>query len=211
MVNEMKKVHWNDIDLLELDQRFRTTFINSISGCKSVCLVGTKSNSNLSNLAIFSSLVHIGANPPLLGLIFRPDSVERHTLENIYETNSFTINAVSASFVEAAHQTSARYARDVSEFDAVGLTEHYNANFFAPFVAESPVQLAMELQESIAIESNGTTLVIGKILHVFFPENALDTDGFLDTSKTAAVSCVGLDAYYSIQPIGRFPYAKPKQ
>ncbi|MFN6039875.1 MAG: flavin oxidoreductase, partial [Bacteroidota bacterium] len=70
-------------DILSFEQRYRATFINSIGGFKSVALIGTKNSSGQTNLAIFNSLVHIGANPPLLGFIVRPDSVERHTLENI--------------------------------------------------------------------------------------------------------------------------------
>ena len=94
MVGEINQRHWQESDLADLEQRYRGTFINSIGGFKSVCLVGTKNPSNQTNLAIFSSLVHIGANPPLVGLVFRPDSVERHTLENILETGFYTINNI---------------------------------------------------------------------------------------------------------------------
>ena len=51
------------------------------------------------NLAIFSQIFHIGANPPLVGILVRPDSVDRHTLRNIRETSWFTINHIQESFV----------------------------------------------------------------------------------------------------------------
>ena len=55
----------------QMTQRYRATFINSLGGFKSVVLIGTKDKNGQENLSIVSSLFHIGANPPLCGLIFR--------------------------------------------------------------------------------------------------------------------------------------------
>lgn len=208
MVGEIKQNHWQESDLVALEHRFRGTFINSIGGFKSVCLVGTKNQENQTNLAIFSSLMHIGANPPLVGLVFRPDSVERHTLENILESGFYTINNICADFVPNAHQTAARYHRDTSEFENCGLTEVFKSAFFAPFVNESTIQMGVEFKQSIPISSNGTILVIGQIKHVYFPENCLQKDGFLDLNLAGSITCAGLDAYYTTEPIGRYTYAK---
>ena len=81
-------------DLMNMEQRKRANLINSIGGFKSVCLIGTTNNENQNNLAIFNSIVHIGANPPLIGFFVRPDSVERHTLANILNTEYYTINHI---------------------------------------------------------------------------------------------------------------------
>ena len=105
----MTKKHFSYSEIMNFDQRYRATFINSLGGFKSVNLIGTRSESGLSNLAIFSSIVHIGANPPLVGFIVRPDSAERHTLENILETSYYTLNHINESIVINSHQTSARY------------------------------------------------------------------------------------------------------
>ena len=93
----------------QLEQRFKVQFFNSVVGFKNVCLIGTQNKKGILNLAIFNSLVHIGSNPPLLGVIFRPDSVARHTYENILNSKEFTINLISEDDIAAAHQTSARY------------------------------------------------------------------------------------------------------
>ena len=82
------------IDSLEV--RYRATLINSLTGVRPAVLVGTRSGSGNNNLAIFNSLVHIGADPPLNGLLFRPATVERHTLNNILETGNYTLNFVAA-------------------------------------------------------------------------------------------------------------------
>jgi flavin reductase (DIM6/NTAB) family NADH-FMN oxidoreductase RutF len=84
------------VQLMEMEQRKRAQFINSISGFRSVALIGTTDTNGQTNLAIFSSIVHIGSNPPLLSFIMRPDSVERHTLTNILETGFYTINHINA-------------------------------------------------------------------------------------------------------------------
>jgi flavin reductase (DIM6/NTAB) family NADH-FMN oxidoreductase RutF len=83
----MQTSYFSSSDIMSFEKRYRAAFINSLGGFKSVCLIGTINNIKQSNLAIFNSIVHIGANPPLIGFVVRPDSVERHTLENILETS----------------------------------------------------------------------------------------------------------------------------
>jgi hypothetical protein len=96
----MQQRYFSLVDLMALEQRYRAAFVNSLSGFKSVCLIGTKNPSQQTNLAIFNSLVHIGANPPYIGFISRPDSVDRHTLSNIKETGLYTINHIREDFYE---------------------------------------------------------------------------------------------------------------
>ena len=117
------KIQITASDLIQMEQRKRAHLINSVGGFKSVCLIGTVDLIGQTNLAIFSSIVHIGANPPLISFIMRPDSVERHTLANILETGSYTINHLNTSIYKQAHQTSARYPKELSEFDATGLNQ----------------------------------------------------------------------------------------
>ena len=62
-------LNFNSEDLMALEKHKRAHFINSLGGFKSVSLVGTSDKEGNSNLAVFSSIFHIGANPPLIGLI----------------------------------------------------------------------------------------------------------------------------------------------
>ncbi len=202
--------HITDKELDQMEQRFRASFINSITGFKSVVLIGTKNKVNQENLAIFNSIVHLGSNPALIGMIIRPDSVERHTLENIEETGFYTINHILESFVEQAHHTSARYPRNISEFEASGLTPLYRDDFFAPYVKESNVQIGMEFKTKINISINNTLMVIGQIKSVSLPEKAISTDGYIDLEITKTITNSGLDAYHRTERIARLPYAKPR-
>jgi flavin reductase (DIM6/NTAB) family NADH-FMN oxidoreductase RutF len=197
----------NDIE--QLEQRYRTAFINSLAGFRQAVLVGTKSLEGNSNLAIFNSLIHLGANPALFGLINRPDSVQRDTLQNIKDTKAYTLNFVKASDYQKAHQTSARYDKGVSEFNKVGFNELYKNSTKAPFVAEAIVQIAMQLEDIVPITINGTILIIGSIQTVEISDELVGEDGFVHLSTAETLVSQGLDAYFTTSIIGRLAYAKP--
>ena len=192
-----------------MEQRKRAQLINSISGFRSVALIGTIDTDGQTNLAIFNSIVHIGSNPPLLGFIMRPDSVERHTLTNIMETGYYTINHINSSMYEQAHQTSARYPKTMSEFDATQLTPLFKEGFVAPFVNESHIQIGMEFKERIPISINQTSMIIGEIKWIHYPDHCLLEDGFLDIEKAGSITSTGQDSYHTTQLLQRLEYAKP--
>ena len=196
-------------EIENFEKIYRTSFINSLAGFRQAVLVGTKSSRGAANLAIFNSLIHLGAHPALFGLISRPDSVARHTLENILETNEYTLNYVRKNDYEKAHQTSARYDMDVNEFNEVGLNEQYTLGYRAPFVAEAVVKIAMKLEDKISIPLNGTILLVGSIVHLELDSNLVGLDGYVDLSAAEVLISQGLDAYFTVNPIGRLPYAKP--
>lgn len=201
--------HITHEQIMNMEKQERVHFANSLGGFKSVGLIGTQNNNNQTNLAIVDSILHIGSNPPLFGMVFRPGVVARHTLENILETGFYTINHINEKIHKQAHQTSARYDKDCSEFDVTGLTPEYKNNFFAPFVKESNVQLALEFKEKITLSINNTVLIIGEIKDVYFPEDCLQKDGFLDIEKAESITCSGLDSYHKTTQISRLSYAKP--
>jgi flavin reductase (DIM6/NTAB) family NADH-FMN oxidoreductase RutF len=194
-------------EIESLDQRYRTAFINSLAGFRQAVLVGTISKEGKPNVAIFNSLIHLGAHPPLFGLMSRPDTVQRDTLQNILDTKSYTLNFVHHNYVEKAHQTSARYL--VPEFEAVGLSEDYQGTSQAPFVAEAAVKIAMKFEEKIDIKLNGTVMVIGSIQQVILADEMVKPDGFVDLSAAGILVSCGLDAYFKTEKIGRYAYAKP--
>lgn len=200
------QINYDELMLMEPEKRAQ--LINSLGGFKSVCLIGTSDGLGNSNLAIFSSLIHIGANPPLVGFISRPCSVERHTLSNILETGFYTINHLNESIYKQAHQTAARYFKNKSEFKEVHLTPEYKNNFKAPFVKESNIQVGVQFKEHIDLTINNTVLVIGKIVQLYFPVNCIAEDGYLDIEKAGTISCSGLDSYHTTRRLERLSYAK---
>ena len=200
---------FNADDISKWDRFYRAHFINSLSGFKSASLIATCDASGKPNLAIFSNIVHIGADPGLIGFINRPKAAAPHTIENIESGKFYTINLITEEMVEKAHQTSAKYDADINEFEAVGLTPEWHESCPVPFVKESPVKYSMELKTIIPIELNGTFLVIGQLKEVVLPENILNEDGFIFLEKSGIITSLGIDSYYKTEKIGRYTYAKP--
>ena len=200
--------HYNINEIKSWDRFYRTNFINSLQGFKPVSLIGTVNKSGQPNVAVFSNIIHLGADPALIGFINRPLEAAPHTIQNIEATGEYTINHIQSSFIAAAHQTSAKYAMDQDEFSATGLTAIFKENCKAPFVAESNIQYALQLVEIVPIHHNKTFLVIGTITNIYLKEGLVQTDGFIDVQKAGSVASLGVDAYYATTPIARYEYAK---
>ena len=195
--------------IAELNRIERLIFINSLSGYKCPCLIGTTDGKGTHNLAIFNSVMHIGSNPALLGLIMRPLTVERHTYNNIISTGHYTINHVHTGILKQAHQTSANYPADVDEFEMVGLTPQFMNGCPSPFVGESRVSIGLSLEEEIDVKSNGTKLLVGKIELIDIPDGAQREDGSLDLVYCDTVAVSGLHSYYKTELLERHSYARP--
>ncbi|PWJ95534.1 flavin reductase (DIM6/NTAB) family NADH-FMN oxidoreductase RutF [Flavobacterium araucananum] len=203
------KINFKTSDLEKMDKQNAVHLINSLGGFKSAALAGTSDVQGNTNLSIFSSFFHIGANPLLIGVIFRPSPPERDTMRNIIDTGFYTINHINEQIYKQAHQTSARYSREISEFDAAGLGAEYKNNFPAPFVVQSNIQLGIEFKEKIDISINNTTMIIGEIVQIFIPEDCLSEDGFVNLEKAGTLTCSGLDSYHKTLQLERLSYAKP--
>jgi flavin reductase (DIM6/NTAB) family NADH-FMN oxidoreductase RutF len=199
-----------NLDTIKSWERFyRSNFINSLTGFKSVSLIGTANANGLPNLAVFSSIVHLGSDPALVGFINRPLAAAHHTIENIQATGVYTINHIHPAFVQQAHQTSAKYETGVNEFEAVNLAAVYKDGIAAPFVAESNIKYALQLEEIIPIKHNNTFLVIGSVTTILIDPLLIQPDGFLALENAASLASLGADAYYKPAPLVRLSYAKP--
>ncbi|GAB5465896.1 MAG: flavin reductase [Candidatus Kapaibacteriales bacterium] len=185
--------------------------LNCISGFKSAVLIGTKSSEGIDNLAVFNSVVHIGANPPLMGFILRPTTVRRDTYENIKDTKYYTFNHINSEIIINSHQTAASYDASESEFEAVGLSKEYIEDCNAPFVKESKIKIGLEYVNEYPIEENGTILIIGKVIYLSFPDEIQSEDGWLDIAKADTVAINGLDSYYTPTKASRLSYAVPER
>lgn len=194
--------------LSTLDRFTRANLINSLSGFKSVSLIATVDKGGRTNLAIFSNIVHLGADPALVGFVNRPREAAPHTIANIEATGVYTINHIHADILEQSHQTSAKYPEGVSEFDAVGLEAEFPDGVIVPYVRQSRIKYRLRLKEIIPITHNGTWFVIGEIEHLVFPQEIQAEDGFLRIEEAGSLASLGIDGYYSASPIARLPYAK---
>jgi flavin reductase (DIM6/NTAB) family NADH-FMN oxidoreductase RutF len=195
--------------IYKLEKLYRTSLINSLIGYRALNLLGTISNDGITNLCIISSVFHLGANPPLIGMVIRPEREHNDTLRNIKSTGQYTLNNVLPQWYMQAHQTSASYPAGISEFDACHFKKHYVEGFKAPFVAASTIQIGLELVETIDMDTNGTIIVIGEIIHILTADDLIGADGTIDHEKAATMTVAGLDTYFLPQKMGKLAYAKP--
>jgi len=193
----------------QLEKEYRRTLINSVVGYRSLNLLGTVSNEGATNLCVVSSAFHLGANPPLIGVVIRPEREHNDTLGNIKSTRQYTLNNVLPEWYLQAHQTSASYPSGVSEFDTCGFKQLYADQFKAPFVQQSTIRIGLELREVIDVAVNGTTILIGEIVQILTDGEMIAADGTVDHVKAQTMTVAGLDAYFLPQAVGRLAYAKP--
>lgn len=194
-----------------LEHLYKINLINSVSGFKPANLIGTKSKENITNVAVFSSVVHYGSAPPILGFVVRPTTVRRNTYDNIKETGYFTINHIHNAIIEDAHHTSAKYSSEISEFDKTNLKEEYLNDFYAPFVEGSPVKIGLKYLEEYHIKANNTILVLGEIIDLYIHDSLINEDGFIDLLKGNVTAINGLDAYVVPETKTRLSYQRPKK
>jgi flavin reductase (DIM6/NTAB) family NADH-FMN oxidoreductase RutF len=198
----------NQIDIKNLDKVKRLNLINSVTGFKSANLIGTISKDGKPNLAIFSSVTHLGSDPALLSFNLRPNYENRDTYRNIKETAYFTVNHIHYNIITQAHQTSGKYDLGVNEFTVTGLTEEFLENNRVPFVKESKVKLLCKYVNEYLIKENNCLMLIASIESVILDEDTMREDGFVDLSASQTITVNGIDGYCLPQLVTRLPYVK---
>ena len=204
-------LHFDASSIGAMEKIFRLNLINSVTGYKPAQLIGTESETGKYNLAIFSSVIHLGSNPPLIGFILRPTKVPRHTYQNIKNNKIFTLNAITSAEISEAHHTSAKYPNNVSEFDQTQLDPEIKLNIQAPFVKGAPIQIACQYENEYHVKENNTILIVGSIQHLFVVDKLVGLDGQISLEKGNVVAINGLDGYALPKLLERFEYARPKK
>jgi len=198
-------------DIKQLDRKYRLNLINSVTGVKPANLIGTRSELHQDNLAIFSSVVHLGSHPAQIGMVTRPQrGTLKDTYANILATGKYTINHVTESFIEQAHYTSAKLEKEESEFDRMNIEREFIDGFFAPFVARSSIKLGMRLLKTISLP-NECIFIVGEVEIALIPDNSINEIGQLDLETDATVGISGLNSYYSLKKIATFPYVRSNE
>lgn len=194
-------------NIKDMDKVKRLNLVNALTGIKPANMIGTISKKQKTNLAIVSSVIHIGSDPALLGFISRTfGASRRHTYENILEMKVFTINQVHSEIITKAHYTSVKFEKGISEFDRCHLMEEYIDGFKAPFVKECRVKIGLEWVETIPIRKNDTSLIIGQVQHVVVPAEAMDDAGEIDLEYLEGTGVSGMNTYYGLQKSITLPY-----
>ena len=206
-----KMQFFNQEDIYNLNKIYRINLINSCSGFKSANLLGTISEEGITNVAVFSSVTHLGSSPPTLGFILRPTTVPRNTYKNLKDLGHFTINHIWEDVIEDAHHTSAKYADEISEFDMTNLEPEFKGAHKAPFVKDAPVQMSMKFIEEIYVPSNDVMLIVAQIEELYVKDELLENDGLINLSKGNVSTINGLDTYAIPKFKKQLSYQRPKE
>ena len=203
-----KKIH----DFKSLDKHFRANLINSIIGIKQASLIGTLGKNNNSNLALFSSAVHLGSNPPLIAVFSRPaTSSPKQTMENIVSHGYYTINHVNQSILARAHSCSFNFPENVSEFGACKLSDERVSEFAAPFVKESNVSIGVRYIRHFSIDENDVVMIIGSMEMLVVNEDIIQDNGEVDLMDAQSIGVAGNNTYYNLNKLSSFDYIKKSQ
>ena len=206
------RTFFSEEDILQMPKVKRLNIINSITGIKPANLISTIDERNRHNLAIFSSVVHLGSNPALIGFILRPQQkIRRHTHENILENGYYTINHLPNHKTLEGHYTSAKFDKETSEYDVCHFTPEFQHEFPVPYVKESFLKMGLKHVESIPIKYNGTVMIVGKILQVYVAKSSLSEEGYINLEEAKSVGISGLNTYYDLKKIASYPYARPHE
>ncbi len=200
--------HLSSTAIQEMDRFYRGNLINSITGFKSASLLATRSKYGVDNVAVFSSVTHLGSNPAMFSFIQRPLGYGAgHTYENLKSTGQITLNHINSNLIKKAHQSSAKYAPDQSEFELLAIEKQERDGFHAPFVKEARIQVVASYVNDYLIQENNCRLVICKITDVFLNEDHLLEDGFVNLSEAGSAVINGLDGYGTATIQERWSYA----
>ena len=196
-------------DLSQMSKVPRLNLVNCVTGYKSANLIGTVSTEGVLNVAVFSSVTHLGSEPPLLGFILRPTTVPRDTYKNMKETGYFTVNHITEEMIADAHHTSSSYDETISEFDKTNLEPEFIDNLKVPFVKGSPVKLLCRYVNEYKIEENDCIHIIAAIETIYADYTLFHNDEWMQLDRGNVVAINGLDGYAVPKLSDRFHYARP--
>lgn len=154
-----------------LGDRETTLLVKSILIPRPIAWVGTIDSKGVANLAPHSFFTMVSETPPI---VMFSSTERKDTLTNAEATGEFTVSLVSRPQFEAANQTSAGYAPEVSEFEAADVAEEPSAVIAPPRVASSPAALECTVERIIPV--GDSFMVLGRVVHVAVDTRTLSTD-----------------------------------
>ena len=198
------------VDWESWEPRYQAQFFNSLGGARQVGLLTSFSPEGVANAAVFSQTLHVSANPPQLGFLFRPLTAEHQGLRYVRAQGCFGFQVLSGGPLEAAqlHQCSAKYPEGESELDAVGLEWQVFDSLHAPRVRKAAVAYGLRFTEEHAL-ANGTVLVVGSVAEVHLdPSVQVSARGLVQHPEDLLLA-QGLDTYHHSRAVVSLSYAHP--
>ena len=167
-----------------------------------IAWAGTRSKAGINNLAPFSFYNCFSSNPPIVGFspIPRPDGRKKDTLQNVQDSQCFTLSCASHKLVKEMSKSSAILEPDEDEFVYAGLTPAEALHINAPYVAEALLVFECELRQIISFgsEPGAGNLILGEIKYIHIDET-IYADGRIDIDKLDPVGRLAGNWYSTVR------------
>tara|TARA_Y100000768_G_C23982801_1_gene686880 strand:+ start:1969 stop:2577 length:609 start_codon:yes stop_codon:yes gene_type:complete len=199
----------NKKDINRLDKSYKINLINSIVGAKSANLVSSLSRQGVDNIAVFSSVIHLGSTPPLVGFIIRPQETRiTDTYRNIKYLKRYGISSISSKMIAKSHLTSKKTESAESEYELFNIEKDYIDNFPVPFAKESQIKIGLKFIEEKFIV-NKCRLIVGEV-EIVKINSSITKNGNLNFEKDDGITITGISTYNKIKDPIEMPYVKSK-
>jgi flavin reductase (DIM6/NTAB) family NADH-FMN oxidoreductase RutF len=158
-----------------------------------IAWVSTMSASGAANLAPFSFFTCVSHAPPLFSISAgERDRKMKDTVQNIMDTKGYVIHTVVNGWEEQMNESSANFAPDESEFEALGLETEPSDLVDAPRLSGAPIAMECRLEDIIVYgEEWKTHLVIGRVIRWHVREDLMIKDKYIDPIKLQPVGRLG--------------------
>lgn len=154
--------------------------MNSIVQPRPIAWISSISSNGVVNLAPFSYFNICSMNPPIISnsIFFNRDGSEKDTLKNIKATQKYVVGTVSFKAAKQANISSAPFDSGVNEFEEAKVHSVERGTGEPPFIAESPVQLVCELNQTLALGQGAGvgTLVLGNVKEIYLSAELKDCE-----------------------------------
>ena len=165
-----------DIDFSAITEYQRYKLMASLIVPRPIALITSLNADGVVNAAPFSMFNMLGEEPPIVMVSINrlQDGELKHTAQNIVANKEFVVHISDEAMAQQMHRCGERFAADVSELAAVGLTTAPCKVVKPPRIVEAPVAFECTLHE--LLETTSRQIFIGQVRWLHAREGLIDTE-----------------------------------
>lgn len=165
-----------DFDFDKLERPLRYKLLTSLVVPRPIALITSLGADGVVNAAPFSFFNVLGDEPPIVivSIEDRDSGPMKDTARNIIDRKEFVVNLVDESIAVQMHGCSNDMPPDVSELEAVGLTQAPSVSIAPPRILEAPAALECTLHSDISIDKR--RILIGLVRHLHVRDGLVDPE-----------------------------------
>lgn len=168
-----------------------------------IAWAGTRSKHGINNLAPFSFYNAFSSNPAIVGFSAIPleDGRNKDSLQNVIDTECFTLSCVSHSLVNAMSRSAAILDPDEDEFPYAEVTPADAHGVNAPYVKEALLVFECQLHQIVNFgdQPGSGNLILGKVSHIHVDDSIYLENGRIDFEKLDPVGRLAGNWYSTIR------------